>query len=73
MSALLGPDNDARYLIRRAIVELRQHYPLAFADPRVMDPLKAATRAADREEHAKRIRSVVVRCQRGDAGRWSKE
>lgn len=72
MAVLYGPDCDARYLIRRALVELREHYPEAYADERVVGPLKAATRAADQQEHSRKIRQVVVRCQRDDGERWSK-
>jgi hypothetical protein len=70
MAVFLEPEDDARYLIRRALVELREHHPEAYADERIVKWLKLATRAADREEHANKVRSAVLRCQRGDGQGW---
>lgn len=47
---------DLRYLIRKAIVNLKLTHPEAYADPFVSQPLEQARRVADR-------RALMSRCR----------
>lgn len=47
---------DLRYLIRKAITNLKLTHPEAFADPNVAGPLEQARRVADR-------RALMSRCR----------